>query len=511
MRKVSRAMAALAAVAAFGLATPSAARSAGARSYPDHVTLVYTADVFGTLEPCGCSRDQRGGLARMATALARIRAEGQPVFFVTGGDVLFEAPPAGDLADQQQLAARTTARALAAMGLDAFAPGERDLVLGAWFPRELGLPAGERFTLRAGGRGRPLVALGPRGAVPAAPIRVGLVHAGGTRAAAARAEEARREGLALLLASHRDEVLEDDVNRVVLDAAVPVVQVQGRGQSLARVDLYLRGDLARGFAAVPAASLREEELELIQARMAAYGRRRAGALASGEAELARALDAKLTELAQRARTLRAAPVPKPPRDRPSLVVTFIPLGEDVPQDRAVRALLDAHHAEVARRNLARARAAPRPCPAPREGAAAYVGTDEAPSGGVSSCKGCHPESVAHWQTTRHARAWATLVRVGRQSDLACVGCHVTGWREPGGACDIGAVEGRRDVQCEACHGPASLHALDPPGHITRAPGEARCLGCHTPEHSTGFELQSYLKGVIGPGHGDGLRGQSGHP
>jgi len=182
--------------------------------------------------------------------------------------------------------------------------------------------------------------------------------------------------------------------------------VQGRGQSLARVDLYLRGDLARGFAAVPAASLREEELELIQARMAAYGRRRAGALASGEAELARALDAKLTELAQRARTLRAAPVPKPPRDRPSLVVTFLPLGENVPQDRAVRALLDAHHAEVARRNLARARAAPRPCPAPREGAAAYVGTDEAPSGGVSSCKGCHPESVAHWQTTRaRGRRW----------------------------------------------------------------------------------------------------------
>ena len=102
MRKVSRAMAALAAVAAFGLATPSAARSAGARSYPDHVTLVYTADVFGTLEPCGCSRDQRGGLARMATALARIRAEGQPVFFVAGGDVLFEAPPAGDLADRSE-------------------------------------------------------------------------------------------------------------------------------------------------------------------------------------------------------------------------------------------------------------------------------------------------------------------------------------------------------------------------------------------------------------------------
>ncbi|GEJ56744.1 cytochrome c family protein [Anaeromyxobacter diazotrophicus] len=497
-----------AAVALLWLAAPGPA-GAAARAYPDHVTLVYTADLFGTLEPCGCSQDQRGGLARMAAALARIRAEGQPVFFVAGGDLLFEGRPAGDLAVQQELAARTAARALAAMRLDAFAPGERDLVLGPAFLRGLALPAGDRFTLRAGGR--PLVALGPPGAVPAAPVRIGLVHEGGTRAAAARAEEARREGLALLLASHRGEVLEDDVNRAALEGPVPVVQVQGRGQSLARVDLYLRGDLARGFTALPDAAARDEELELLELRTADYARRRAGALASGAAELARALDGKLAELAARAREVRARPVPEPPRDRPSLVVSFVALGERLPQDPRVRAILDRHHAEVARQNLARARAAPRPCPAPAAGAAAYVGTDEAPRGAVSSCKGCHPEAVAQWETTRHARAWATLVRVGREHDLACVGCHVTGWREPGGACDIAAVEGRRDVQCEACHGPASLHALDPPGHLVRRPGEAVCRGCHTPEHSTRFELRSYLQGVIGAGHGDGLRGRDGPP
>ncbi|HEX8910114.1 MAG TPA: cytochrome c family protein, partial [Anaeromyxobacteraceae bacterium] len=145
------------------------------------------------------------------------------------------------------------------------------------------------------------------------------------------------------------------------------------------------------------------------------------------------------------------------------------------------------------------------------GAAAYVGVDEVPRGGAASCQGCHPAAVEQWRRTPHARAFATLERVGRQHDLACVGCHVTGWHEPGGACDVAATAGRRDVQCEACHGPAGQHALEPPGHITRVPGEVRCLACHTSEHSTQFEPRSYLRRVVGPGHGDGRRGQGGPP
>ena len=112
--------------------------------------------------------------------------------------------------------------------------------------------------------------------------------------------------------------------------------------------------------------------------------------------------------------------------------------------------------------------------------------------------------MAQWRTTGHARAYATLEegpKGSRQFDLDCVGCHVTGWRAPGGACNVAAVEGRKDVQCESCHGPASLHAVDPPGHIQRAPGEERCRGCHTPEHSTAFDWEGYRARVLGPGHG----------
>ncbi|HVQ24918.1 MAG TPA: hypothetical protein VMV01_07070, partial [Planctomycetota bacterium] len=74
------------------------------------------------------------------------------------------------------------------------------------------------------------------------------------------------------------------------------------------------------------------------------------------------------------------------------------------------------------------------------------------------------------------------------------------------------------VQCEACHGPASLH-LDSMGKrtdtLTRSPPESTCKGCHTPEHSDTFALEPYLRDVLGPGHGEARRkalgeGPTGH-
>ncbi|HYS79540.1 MAG TPA: multiheme c-type cytochrome [Anaeromyxobacteraceae bacterium] len=485
---------------ALAVSAPAPARGA---SPPAQLTLVYTADLGGHLEPCGCTVDQRGGLARMAAVLAGIRAEGHPVVFLGGGDLLFDGRPEGEERRQAISAARTAAEALRRMHLDATVAGERDAFLGAAFLAKLRLPLTDGRLLSAGAT---KVGFGPLGRVPSAAVRVAVLHEGGTRAGAARADEARRAGVTVLFTSHRANLLDDDVNRVLLDGPVPVVQVQGRGQSLARVDLFLRGDRSRAFEVLPAAAERDEELELLETRRVEYARRREAALAGQQAELAQALASKLDELAARAGALRSKPLPGPPLDRPSLRVSFIPLTQELPEDRAVHALLARHHEEVGRDNLARARAEARPCPPPAAGAATYIGTAEAPHGGVSSCKGCHPEAVAQWETTKHARAWATLVKGGRTHDLECVSCHVTGWREPGGACSVAATEGRRDVQCESCHGPASLHAFDPPGHIVRAPGEERCRTCHTPEHSTRFEPTSFFKRVIGPGHGDGLRG-----
>ena len=463
---------------------------------PDHLTLVYLADLGGTLEPCGCSEGQRGGLPRLATALARIRAEGSRTFFLGGGDLLFESPLGSERRQQDLAKARAAAEALGLMRLEATVAGERDLVAGRAFLGGTGLP------VVRGARLGP-VGFGEWGRVPAAPVRVAVVHRGGTRAALPLAEEARRQGIHLLLAAHRDDLLADDFDRAVLDAPVPVVQARGRGQSLVRVDLFLRGDLGRGFAVLPGAAERDEELQVIGERRREYLRRRASAEALGQGELARLLGAKLDELSARERSLASRPLPEPPADRPSLRVSFVPVREDLPEDRAVRRVLARFYGQIARDNLRLARAQKRPCPDPDSGSASYVGIDDPPPGGTFACRTCHAAAVDFWRATSHARAYATLERGGRQYDLDCVRCHVTGWREAGGACSVADTAGRRDVQCESCHGPASLHAVDPPGHLERDPGEARCRRCHTEEHSTTFEYLGYRRRILGPGHGAG--------
>jgi len=466
-----------------------------AAAAPRHVTIVYAADLSGWLEPCGCSANQRGGLARAAAAIARVRAENPDTIFVAGGDLLFEGPLDPERGDQDLARARTAARALKAMGLAATFPGERDLVAGEAFARETGLP----FT-----RSKRIgpVGFGALGSVPRAPVRVAVVHEGGSRAGVERAAEARRQGVDLVLAAHREGLLDDDANRAVLDSPVPVVQVQGRGQSLARIDLFLAGDRTKGFEILPGPSQRAEELDLLASRRAEYARRRAAAQASGSSGLAAALAGKIDELAEREKAIRATPLPLPPSDRPSMQVSFIPLSDDLPEDKAVRRLLTRHYGEVARMNLAAAKARGRPCPDVATAPPSFIGVDQVPRGGIRDCRNCHPAAFASWERTPHARAYETLVKGSRQFDLDCVSCHVTGWKLPGGPCDVASTEGRHGVQCEACHGPASLHAIDPPGHIVRDPPASTCASCHTSEHSTGFEPVSFRKRIVGSGHGE---------
>jgi hypothetical protein len=183
-------------------------------------------------------------------------------------------------------------------------------------------------------------------------------------------------------------------------------------------------------------------------------------------------------------------------------VTFIPLSDDLPEDKEVRRMLTRHYGEVARMNLAAAKARGRPCPDVATATPSFIGVDEVPRGGTRDCRNCHQASFASWDRTPHARAYETLVKGSRQFDLDCVSCHVTGWKLPGGPCDVASTDGRRGVQCEACHGPASLHAVDPPGHIVRDPPASTCASCHTSEHSTGFEPGSFRQRIIGPGHGE---------
>ncbi len=83
-------------------------------------------------------------------------------------------------------------------------------------------------------------------------------------------------------------------------------------------------------------------------------------------------------------------------------------------------------------------------------AATYVGVD--------TCKTCHSSRYTEWKASGHA----TVISSGASYNPAsgCGYCHATGYKQTGGysiTSNSSTESGMYTVQCEACHGPGSLH------------------------------------------------------
>jgi hypothetical protein len=172
------------------------------------------------------------------------------------------------------------------------------------------------------------------------------------------------------------------------------------------------------------------------------------------------------------------------------------LDRAAPADPEVRRVLDqvfrrVHQLHSARASSARVAAAdPRAASAPR-----YVG--------ARTCAACHTQAYLWWTQSAHGRAFQTLIARGRELDLDCIGCHVTGFEQPGGA-RIGQLEELMGVGCESCHGPGERHVNNPtPPHreVQRRVPEARCAACHDPAHSDDFDYAERKAALLVPGHG----------
>jgi hypothetical protein len=102
--------------------------------------------------------------------------------------------------------------------------------------------------------------------------------------------------------------------------------------------------------------------------------------------------------------------------------------------------------------------------------------------GSSSCKVCHEYEYEKWSGKAHARAYATLEKVGSQFDPECVICHVVGMDYESGFVTAEKTGHLKDVGCENCHGPGSAHIKSLGATRTGGP-MSDCIDCHTPEQS----------------------------
>lgn len=494
------------------------------------VTVVALAELRGQIEPCGCTTDPLGDLARTAQLVTEARARG-PVLVVDAGSLLYtQAPLPEHLKAQEELKADLLARVykeelqVAALGL-----GPLDLAAGPGgvrLPRQVAnLPAGGAVPVEAprvipAGDER----IGVFGVVDPAQVP-GLGATDPTAAAAAAVAELRRQGAtrvvgvatmprkeAVLLVRNTPGI---DVMVVGLGALAPepkdvrpraeqvgdtwMVFPANRGQVVSRLELTLRpggGPLVDAIGEAAAADRRAEldaKLALIDEELARYARD-----PGADPAFVAQHRAERDRLAVERDELARSPLRAPARGS-YFQLAQVRIARALACDGEVVTAKQGYARAAGEANVAAARARP-PLPVPA-GAATYVGTE--------ACADCHAEAVAFWQKTRHAGAWATLEKVGKQFDYDCIACHVTGFDQPGGS-SMAASEGLRDVQCETCHGPGSLHVdaddADVKKTITLAPAVDLCATrCHTPEHSDTFDRVPYLRDVIGPGHGEKAR------
>jgi hypothetical protein len=503
-------------------------------------TLFALAEVRGQVGPCGCTSDPLGDLSRTSQVIAEARARG-PVLVVDAGSLLYAKSPVPANQDgQEELKAELLLRTykeqlqVAAIGL-----GPADLAKGAAKVR----PARQVVNVT-----EPGLAVEPPKVLQVGDARVGVFGVvttdalpgltAGDPVAAGRAAVADLRGrgaqvvIALVQARTRKDAakLSRDIGGVDvtvaglgLNAPEPerteqeaehlgdgwLVIPANRGQILSRLDVTVRpGRHGLADAIGPAAA--KARAEVLTRRLAELN----GDLTKFQADptadpgfVAAKRTEHATMVAERD-ALLAHPLVVPPLGS---YFTFeqVRIAKGLACRPEVVSAIAAFDLAAGQANVKAAAAMPIAKPA--KGAASYVG--------IGRCGTCHEPEVAFWKKTEHATAWQTLVDRGQQFDYECIGCHVTGFDKPGGS-NLGHNDGLRDVQCETCHGPASIHVAkegndDPSTIHTEPPADLCASQCHTKEHSDTFQLEPYLRDILGPGHGEERRkalgdGPTGH-
>ena len=396
-----------------------------------NVTLVYSANLNGELEPCGCAEESNlGGIRRQASKLAEWRTQQPNLFLISSGGLLVSELPSDRIKSEYIL------KGFAALKYDAIGVQWRDLAYGPEMLKTVPLPwvasnarnddFGKQLRVLHGSVDLAFFSwLDPR----VAPKMVVAPLADTAQLASALAQAKRAGALTLLtttLPLNEARALVSLANLDILVLSAPdetfgpperigttlVLQPGSRGMRLGRVDLVIDdNNRIRDF--------------------------------SHEAF-------KLT-----------ADVP----DAPSLDDWYAQYTAKLKEDYLRRVEI--------RKAL-------------NTGTPDYVGAE--------ACKTCHAPEHDKWSSTKHSHAWEALEGVNKIFDPNCVGCHSVGYEKPGGYIDPSITSHLMNVQCENCHGAARAH-VDSGGSkpVTNkgwAPPQM-CAQCHIGSHSPAFKFENY--------------------
>lgn len=123
-----------------------------------------------------------------------------------------------------------------------------------------------------------------------------------------------------------------------------------------------------------------------------------------------------------------------------------------------------------------------------------MSSGKSPYAGEKVCETCHAKEHTIWFDTPHAEAFFKLMDVGKSFDPNCIGCHTVGFEKAGGYLDYMLTKDLANVQCENCHGAAREHAesggKNPVENKNWKP-QQMCAQCHVQKHSADFKFETY--------------------
>ncbi len=491
------------AVLAIGVLTGCSRGKGPAGEAAPTVRIAIVTDLEGYLEPCGCTSNPLGGINRLAASVKELRKGEGPVLLLIAGDTFYDAAPLEAVrVDQANRNASTLVGIMNRLGVTALLPGRRDLAQPedtlAALREKSSFPwlatGSETSSLVTEGDGVRVAVIGARhGASTEAVSRevasrrddadITVVLIDGTRKDSSRVGAI--EGVDFVIAGGLDE-----------DGALPPREAghawafhagrQGRGLTV--VDVQRRNDVDHyvdrsEWSRTERAEQLDRQIRELAEKIDAW--ERSGEVSDGDLDPQRE---RLTALQRQRASLDGVA----PSDGNAFFAKWLELGKAAPTDPEVSKLMQEHDKAVNQANrVAFADLEPPPL-GPND--VAYVGS--------AACSSCHQSAYSWWKSHAHGVAYLTLQQRHKEYNLDCVGCHVTGYQQPGGSTvthnlDMALV----GVGCESCHGPGAAHAAKPDVGVVRDTPESTCVVCHNAEHSDLFDYAEYLQRLVVPGHG----------
>jgi len=393
-----------------------------------------TGDTKGYIHPCGCAQGLKGGLPRRATYLARVRQDGD--LLVDLGNIIEGTRP------QDRIRLRYVLEGLKLLRYDAVVPGPGELAYGEDFEAmaedagvrlvcaNLELENGKRpfpaWHVHTGPDGWRVAVVGLTSPYQKAPDRYRVTDPADALRAA-RAELATRGVTDVIAAGYLKGKPALDLAKAFPDVALVAGGFVPRGT---------KTPLRRGGAPVVLAGERGQYVV--------------------SAELARMTVIRGDQAW---------------------------LGEDVPDDEGLAALVARHDDEVS--SLGSSYKAARLLAFRKKG---WVGSE--------SCRECHQTEYETWAKSKHAHAMETLRGKKQDRNPNCLECHYHD-TPSGGEARSHPVGG---IGCESCHGGAAAHVRSHRESENRQPARLEatkaCVVCHDASNSPKFRRAEYWKRII---------------